>query len=333
MVRCILILGLLFGLALTVQANELTHFNKQFGRSMTFEFPADAPYTPQKAALGKMLFFDMRLSKNVNFSCASCHNPSFAWTLPTSARIGRVGHQFNRNVPTIQGIADSPLFFSDGRAGDLETQIKYVILNPQEMNFTMSGVITRLSEIIQYKTLFSQVFPNQGLTNESLLEAIATYVRTVEPGWAPFDEWLAGNNNAISETSKRGFKLFTGKAGCSQCHSGWKFTDYNFYDIGLNTKDRGRFNIETANVNNLHAFKTPTLRNIGLRAPYMHAAQFEDLEQVLLHYVSGGNTRESLSEKMHPLNLSADEISELVAFLHTLTEYPVQVSMPKLPSE
>ena len=170
------------------------------------------------------------------------------------------------------------------------------------------------------------------MTEDNILRSIATFERTLQSGWSDFDDWIAGDEQAISAAAKRGFELFSGKANCSSCHKGWAFTDHDFHDIGLATEDVGRDAIDSSELLYRHAFKTPTLRNISLRAPYMHHGELDSLKAVLHHYNSGGIQRDSLSPIMRPLGLNDEEIHELIAFLNTLTENELNVSTPVLPA-
>jgi cytochrome c peroxidase len=147
---------------------------------------------------------------------------------------------------------------------------------------------------------------------------VAAFERTLEPGVAPFDRWVAGDEAAIPESAKRGFALFTGKAACFACHSGWRFTDDQFHDIGTTTTDQGRGReVKDATLN--FAFKTPTLRSVALRAPYMHNASVATLADVVRHYEKGGIDRPSRSPLLLPLQLTEPERRDLVAFMETLT--------------
>jgi cytochrome c peroxidase len=160
--------------------------------------------------------------------------------------------------------------------------------------------------------------PGRPIDVDAIALAVAAFERTLEPGIAPFDRWVAGDETAISESAKRGFALFTGKADCAVCHGGWRFTDDQFHDIGTTTTDRGRGReIKDAALN--FAFKTPTLRSVALRAPYMHNASIATLADVVRHYEKGGIDRPSRSPMLVPIELTEVERLDLVAFLETLT--------------
>jgi cytochrome c peroxidase len=199
------------------------------------------------------------------------------------------------------------------------------------MNMPIEQLIGRLAAIPEYKPLFAAVFPKEGIKAETLAAAIATFERTVVSGRAPFDAWVEGDEKAISEEAKRGFALFNAKAQCSSCHEGWNFTNDGFQDIGLPSEDIGRGEFVPGVLKMQHAFKTPGLREITRRSPYMHDGSLATLEQVIDHYDQGGVDRPSRSDLMKPLGLTAQEKSELVAFLQTLTSNLTPTALPVFP--
>lgn len=294
-------------------------------------FPSDNPYTPEKAALGKMLFFDTRLSRDKNLSCASCHNPSFGWEVPFATPIGAGGKPLGRHAPSTLNQAWSKSYFWDGRAPSLEAQAKGPIEAPPEMDLPIGTAVNRLKGVQGYVTAFGRAFPKEGLTEDTILKAIATFERTIVTGDTPFDRWVRGDAKALPAEAKRGFALFTGKAHCAACHSGWNFTDDKFHDIGLPTADNGRMGITNAPADQ-HAFKTPGLREIVARAPYMHHGQMASLEAVIAHYITGGEKRPSLSKEMKPLELSGQDVQDLAAFMRSLSSPQTTLAMPNLPS-
>lgn len=304
-----------------------------FVRPTHAHFPESAPYRPQVAALGKMLFFDPRLSRAHNMSCASCHNPSFGWETPVDKAIGALNVPLRRHAPTVINLREAPGLYWDGRAASLEEQARGPITDPREMNMKMDELVARLDATAGYRRHFEALFPGEGVSERSILASLATFERTLESGWADFDDWIAGDESAISAQAKRGFALFDGKARCSACHAGWSLTDHRFHDIGLDTDDIGRAAVADDGPESRHAFKTPTLRNIALRAPYMHNGALPTLEAVVEHYDSGGIPRDSRSPLLRPLDLTDEEKRSLVAFLETLTEQRLDVSTPVLPAE
>lgn len=315
----------------TVAADAALDAVKQsYKRPTSIPFPSSNPYTAEKAQLGKMLFFDQRLSKNHNMNCGTCHNPSLGWEDGVSGAFGGQGKTLDRHSPTILNMAWGDTFFWDGRAPTLEEQIRGPVESPNEMNVSLDTVVERLEKVPGYQRLFGRVFPNNGITPDGILKAIATYERTLVSGTAPFDRWVDGDESAISDDAKRGFALFNGQAGCSKCHMGWNFTDNKFHDIGLPTEDEGRMGI-TKRAADKHAFKTPGLRNIRQRAPFMHNGSLATLEQVLVHYVGGGIPRDSRSPMMQPVPMNQQDLKSLSAFLDSLTGDDVPVSLPILP--
>jgi cytochrome c peroxidase len=307
----------------------LNSFKSQYQRPLKIPFPPSNPYSAEKAQLGKMLFFDQRLSVNFNMSCATCHNPSLGWEDGVPGAFGGQGVNLGRNSPTVLNMAWSDEFFWDGRAATLESQILGPVESPNEMNLPIEQAVARFSKVEGYQKAFKRVF-SDGITAKNILSSIATFERTLVSGTAPFDRWVEGNENAISLQAKEGFLLFNGAAKCSTCHSGWNFTDNKFHDIGVATEDIGRMQV-TNREQDKHAFKTPTLRNIIQRAPYMHNGSLQDLDRVLVHYISGGVPRPTLSNKMRPVPLTATQMQQLKAFLLSLTGEDKPVSLPILP--
>lgn len=298
----------------------------EFARPARIPFPDEAPYSPQKAALGKMLFFDARLSGAQNLSCANCHNPSFGWETPVPHAIGASRTPLTRHTPTVENLAESLLFFWDGRASSLEEQALGPITHPDEMNSSMTEVVRRLAGISGYRAYFDIAFPDEGLAPASVLEALATYQRTLRSGWSPFDNWVEGDEDALTPAAKRGFGVFIGAGGCRECHSGWAFTDHALHFSSVPSETQLLPSLSSAEEG---MFKTPGLRNIALRAPYMHNGSLASLRDVVEHY-----RRPVSSEPTDDLamaRLSDREASDLVAFLESLTAYEPHVTAPALP--
>jgi len=316
----------------SAQSQELSAEQRAaYARPESIPFPRDNLYTPEKAALGKMLFFESRLSRDKNLSCASCHNPSFGWEVPFAKAIGAGGKPLPRHAPTALNQAWSKNLFWDGRAPTLEAQAKGPIEAAGEMDLPLATAVTRLKEVQGYVSAFQKAFPQDGLTQDNILKAIATYERTIVTGDTPFDRWVRGDRKAMSPEARRGFFVFVGKANCAACHSGWNFTDDKFHDIGLPTADKGRFEV-TKNAADAYAFKTPSLRETSARAPYMHSGEFASLEAVLAHYVTGGVQRPTLSPLMKPARLDAADLQDLVAFMRSLSSPQALLAMPNLPA-
>jgi len=316
-----------------LQPDMAAALKAKYRRPAEIPFPADNPYTPEKAALGKSLFFDPRLSGSQNMTCASCHNPSFGWEVPLKGAVGAMNTVLARNAPTVINQAwSSGHYFWDGRAPTLEEQAKGPIETDVEMNLPLDEAVRRLKSISDYDRWFNHVFPGQGITGDNIVSALATFERTVVSSYAPFDAWIDGDDAAISKEAKRGFVLFNGKANCAVCHTGWNFTDGKFHDVGTDTIDIGRGKIDPGNPKAKYAFKTPSLRDISQRAPYMHNGSLADLDAVMAHFVAGGVNRPSVSPQMRKIDLSAQEVADVIAFLKTLTGTSQIVSLPVLPN-
>jgi cytochrome c peroxidase len=303
----------------------------QYARPKHIDFPATNPYSPAKAELGKILFFDPRLSQKSALACVSCHNPSFGWEDGRARGIGHDMQLLGRSTPTVQNVAWGAEFFWDGRAPTLEEQSVGPIQNAKEMAMDLTTLSGKLKQIPGYRARFDEVFPGKGITPETIGMAIATFQRTVVSGPAPFDRWIEGQETAISEDAKRGFALFNGKGNCAACHSTWRFTDDGYHDIGLPSTDIGRAAIVPGIDALKHAFKTPGLRNTVRRHPYMHDGSIATLDAVVRHYNDGFIVRPSLSTEMKRLDLTETEIKDMVAFLETLSSQDPPMATPLLP--
>ena len=296
-------------------------------------YPASNPYLKAKENLGKVLFFDPRLSASGTQSCATCHNPSLGWEDGMAKAVGHGHKKLGRSTPTILNLAWDHLFFWDGRAHSLEEQALIPIFSEAEMNMSGEQLLVALRGISGYSELFEKAFPGQKqpVNLENVSKAIATFERGIVSGKAPFDRWVDGDESAISEKAKRGFVLFNTKANCASCHSGWQFSDSSFHDIGMPDDDLGRGEFIPHLVSMQHAFKTVGLRDIDKRAPYMHDGSQKTLNQVVDHYDGGYVERDSLSDEIKILDLTPQEKSDLVSFLKTLTGENQMVMVPVLP--
>ena len=310
---------------------DMAQIKDGYFRPLTIPMPQDAPYSPQVATLGKMLFFDPRLSRDQNISCSSCHNPSFGWEVPVDRALGATSTRVARHAPTIVNSAWVSPFFWDGRAATLEDQAIGPITAADEMNSSLELIVQRLTQVEEYRHWFEQLFPSRGITDDTVLQSIATYERTIVAGWSDFDRWIEGDPEAITTDAVLGFELFNGKAGCARCHSGWNFTDNAFHRIGLPDDDIGRAGIAPDKPGAQYAFKTPGLRNIALRAPYMHDGSLPDLAAVIRHYAQGGTPRAGFPSDLMPFTITDAEIQALIAFLSTLSDENLAVPSPTLP--
>lgn len=301
------------------EGRALARLKARYARPAGVPFPADNPYTPAKAELGRLLFREPLLSRDGRFACATCHDPArgFADGQPRSR--GVPGESLARHTPTVWNLAWAPALFWDGQAPSLEAQARGPIENPKEMAQPLALGVRRLAEA-GYAPAFAAAFPADPAVSEAnVLAALATYERTLVSPPTRFDRWVAGEPSALTPAERNGFLLFNGKAGCAACHRGWAFTDNDFHDIGLPGEDPGRgaaIGLPAAD----HAFKTPTLRELGRTAPYAHDGRFATLDEVLDHYAGAGMVeRPTLSRDLRRVALDAGERADLLAFLGTLT--------------
>lgn len=292
------------------------------------EYPDDEPHSAAEVELGKVLFFDNRLSVNQQQSCATCHNPDLGFGDGMAQGLGTMGGILGRNTPHIYNLAWNVTFFWDGRAGSLEEQALGPIEAAGEMNMPLDQLIPRLEAVEYYQKAFKSVYGN-GITKENIGKAIAAFERTLVSINSPFDQYLAGNQEAMRPEAVRGMKLFDGKANCTKCHDGPNFTDNSFHDIGVKGSDPGREKI-SGDASQRRAFKTPGLRNVIFTAPYMHDGSEGSLEDVVRFYNRGGDRKEGLSNLIEPLNLTEQEIADIVAFMGALTD-AIIVERPKVP--
>jgi cytochrome c peroxidase len=297
--------------------------------------PAENQTTPARVALGKTLFFDPRLSGSNWISCATCHNPALGWSDGLATGIGHGMSPLKRATPTILNSAFSKILMWDGRARDLEDQALGPVAAVVEMNQDIPGLVAKLSRIDGYAQMFEKAYPNEGISGKTIAKGIAAFERTVLSTESSFDRWRKGDPKAVSASARRGFALFTGKADCVACHQGYNFADDGFHNIGLKTvgteEDLGRYAHRKVNVAR-GAFKTPTLRDVALSAPYMHNGIYKTLEEVVEHYDRGGDVKEHLDPNMKPLGLTAREKGDLVEFMRSLTGKPMDVTIPQLPN-
>jgi len=289
--------------------------------------PAPHPVENQALAkLGRKLFFDTRISASGKTACASCHFPELGYVVTDAHPINDSGKPTSRKSQPLIGLghADKARVGWDGRSATLEEQAKASIATgSMSMRETETPVIVeiieeRVKSDSGYVTKFNAALPGQPIDIDTIVLALAAFERTLEPATTPFDRWVAGDEGAISAAAKRGFALFNGKAACIACHNGWRFTDDQFHDIGTTTTDQGRGKAARDESMNF-AFKTPTLRSVALRGPYMHNASLATLDEVVRHYEKGGIDRPSRSPLLVPIQLSDAERHDLVVFMNTLT--------------
>lgn len=285
--------------------------------------PDDNPMSDAKIALGKQLFFDPRLSKDGSVACASCHNPAHGFADPRPISPGIGGRRGARHAPTILNRLFSQEQFWDGRAADLEAQAHLPLINPDEMGMTShEEVVANVRAVPGYAPLFAAVFGDPTIDMPRIAQAIAAYERTVLTGDSPYDRYVAGDHGALRDDQVRGLTVFLGRGRCVTCHVGFNFSDENYRNIGIGmdaaTPDLGRYAV-TKRDEDRGAFKTPTLRNVALTAPYMHDGSEPTLEAVVELYDRGGVRNAWLSKDVQPLGLSPQEKRDLVAFMQALT--------------
>jgi cytochrome c peroxidase len=299
------------------------------------KIPADNPMTAEKVELGKLLFFDKRLSGDDTVSCASCHDPKKGWSNGEAVATGIRGQKGGRSAPTVINSGFSYFQFWDGRALQLEGQALGPIGNPIEMDMKMEDLLPKLNAIGGYKDKFQKAFGGEA-TPDRIAKAIASFERTVLSGDAPYDRFKAGDESALSAAAQRGMKVFFNKASCSACHAGRNLSDFAFHNIGIgmdkDEPDVGRVS-ETKLEGDRGSFKTPTLREIARTAPYMHDGSFKTLEEVVDFYNKGGIPNPQLDEEIFPLKLSDEQKKDLVTFLKegfSSDSYP-DMEPPELP--
>lgn len=325
------------------------------------------PLTRAKIELGRQLYFDPRLSADATVSCASCHHPQEGFSRHTPTGIGIGGQAGGRNSPVSYNRILSDLQFWDGRAGSLEEQAVGPIANPIEMGNTHEAAVQTLKAIPGYRMQFETIFPDEGVSIDAVGKAIAAFERTIVTGPSPYDYAEAYQrfasmdeldlqdlkldapdvyaeyqslqqavaDNPLSESATRGWQLFFSKrVGCSNCHVGANLADEQYHNLGIgmdaDEPDLGRY-VVTGVEKDKGAFKTPTIRNVALTAPYMHDGSLATLEEVVEHYEKGGTKNAWLSDKMFPIKLTAQEKLDLVEFMRACTGDFPKINTGRLP--
>jgi cytochrome c peroxidase len=300
-----------------------------------------------KVALGRHLFYDTRLSGNETFSCASCHEQARAFADTLAVGLGATGERHTRGAMSLANVAYSPtLTWANPRVTELERQANVPLFGDDPVELGMESgmqVVARLIDVPIYQQLFGAAFPGDGtpITMDNVGRAIAAFERTLISGDAPYDRWLAGDVDAISESAQRGYALFNSeKLECFHCHDGFMFSDQvtwqgkaitsaPFHNTGLYDVDgTGSYPVRNTGVHSVTGqardmgmFKAPTLRNIALTAPYMHDGSIATLSAVLDHYAAGGRARSARTDPlMIGFTLDAHERADVIAFLESLTD-------------
>jgi len=282
--------------------------------------PADNQLTEARVALGQRLFHDPILSADSTVSCVSCHKPglAFADSLPVSPGIeGRLGF---RNSPSLMNVAYLGLVNKDGGVPKLDLQPIVPIEEEAEMGLHILAAAGRLNAQPHYREAFLLAYGEEA-TPFTITRALASFLRTLISGNSLYDQYLQGQR-ALSPAAEKGKALFfSERTQCSSCHAGFNFTDNSFRNNGLYTsyEDKGRQRV-TGRMQDIGKFRVPSLRNAALTAPYMHDGSLPDLRAVLQHYNRGGSGHANQDSLIRPLGLKPSEISELEAFLHSLTD-------------
>ena len=286
-------------------------------------FPEDNAPSALRIQLGRRLFFDTRLSSNNKTSCASCHVASMAFTDGVEKSLGAHGKKGRRNAPTLANLAWMPYFMAEGGVPTLEVQILGPIQDSMEMAFPLPKAAEILRADIRLNNL-SKVAYGRDLDEYVITRAIACYERSFISADSRFDRfYYLKNQNELNESEKRGMQIFfSEKANCSTCHKPPLFTDYKFYNVGLyeHYEDNGKERV-TYQSEDIGKFKTPTLRNIELTAPYMHDGSLNTLSDVIELYNKGGVKHPNQSNLIVPQNWTAEEKRDLESFLKTLTDW------------
>ena len=304
-------------------ADEMAEY-KSFFEPLPFlpPIPAHNSMTPEKIDLGRMLFFEPRISASGVISCATCHNPALGWSDRIPRAVGHGGQVGERNTPTVLNSGFLESQFWDGREPDLEGQALGPIQADIEMNMSLSDAIDRLNEFEVYRKHFAAAFPEDPdpIRAENVALAIATFERTLNTPNSPLDRYLRGDEGAMSDSQKSGMRLFV-DAGCVACHNGPALTDSNFHRFELpGSTDEGRY-VVTGDEFDKFAFRTPTLRNVAVTYPYFNNGSVESLHDAV----------QLMGQQMLGQDFTDQELDDLVAFMHAMTGEMPRVEIPALP--
>jgi cytochrome c peroxidase len=299
-------------------------------------WPADNPYSAARVELGWYLFFDARLSANGKVSCATCHPPEHAFAGGDPGPLGVTGKPLRRRAPTLINRAYGRSEFYDGRAATLEAQITGPVTNVDEMGTTPEAAAKAISNITGYEPLFERAFGDPQITFDRITKAIASFERTILSGNSPYDRFVNGDKQALSQSAKRGQQIFERTGECSECHDGFNFTNEKFSSLGIGPDEKppdlGLAEI-TGKRRDDGKFKVPTLREVAHTGPYMHDSREKTLDDVLEFYRKGGQPDAHLDSRIAPFFLDAPAKADLLAFLESLSgEGWQQIKAPdKLP--
>lgn len=286
-----------------------------------YHIPDDNRLTDSRITLGKKLFFEKQLSKDGQVSCASCHKQTAGFADTVAVSKGVFGRTGTRNAPSVYNMVFSPYFFAEGGVPTLEMQALAPIGDENEMGMQIVDVVGRLHKLSDYNELSLKAY-NQNLSPYVITRALAAYQRSLLSVNSKYDDYLIGNSTALNQKELRGLALFESDSlACASCHTPPLFTNFKFYNIGLYATyaDKGRYRI-TLNDEDKGKFKTPSLRNVALSAPYMHDGSLSTLAEVIQHFVNGGKQHVNQDTLIKGFTLNPSDKDALVAFLKTLTD-------------
>ncbi len=279
--------------------------------------------------LGKILFFDTRLSGSGKISCATCHQPELSWADGLDKSLGHEGTINKRNSPSLQNVWFYKKLFWDGRARDLEDQAFAPINSESEMHGDMRELPGKLRRIEAYKSLFDSAYGDPGIDPDRIAEALAAFQRTIISSPSSFDRFLAGEKKALSNSQLRGLHLFRTRAKCMNCHHGALFSDNQFHNNGFAGEDKGLYQVTHVESDN-GKFKTPSLRDVMKTAPWMHDGSQKNMMAIIEAY-NEGKPVALKDELLKPLGLTRQEKLDLLAFLHAISAEPLLFEKPELP--
>ncbi|GGF01994.1 cytochrome c peroxidase [Chishuiella changwenlii] len=300
--------------------------------------------------LGKMLFFDPKLSGSNQISCSSCHDPEMGWTDRRKVSLGNNHLEGTRNTQSLYNIAERTSFFWDGRASTLEDQANGPLSALHEMDMDVNKLPEKLSQYKGYKKLFKDAFGDEKVTNKRINNALAAFQKSIKSQPSRFDKFIDGDYNKLTDQEIYGMHLFRTKARCMNCHNGKYLTDESFHNIGLTYykrkfEDLGRYEI-TKKAEDVGRFKTPSLRDLLNTSPWMHNGFFDDLDGLINLYNSGMHMIDPTAEEkakdplypytdplLKPLSLTRDEKAALKSFLEAMNGSKFKMDRPKFPLE
>jgi len=293
--------------------------------------PKDNKTTKDRIDLGKILFFDKRLSKTQNVSCATCHNPNKGWSDGKPIAIGVNGKHGTRNSPTIINTGFQNRQFWDGRVKTLEEQALGPMQAKVEMGMKLEDILKVVKSKKDYVRLFAKAYPNEKLTIKTISKAISSFERTIISAQSPFDKYIQGDKDALSDIQKKGFEIFKNKGSCMKCHDGFNFTDGSFHNIGLGDKDIGRLILKKSRKVWTGAMKTPTLRDIEKTAPYFHNGSVDSLKEAVRLCAIGGKypNLKYKSPDIKDRHLTKKELNYITMFLKSLSSKDIKIDIPK----